>query len=84
MAHTKTGASIKGSRKPIAKRLGVKKYAGEKVLPGNILVRQRGTKIYPGHGVYLGKDYTLMARQEGVVFFNKKHGKIYINVASTK
>lgn len=80
MAHTKTGASIKGSRQPIAKRLGIKKYAGEKAIAGNILIRQRGSKIKPGNGTLMGKDYTIMANSEGVVSFNKKRGTVYINV----
>lgn len=80
MAHTKTGATVKGSRKPIAKRLGIKKYAGEKVISGNILVRQRGTKIKPGTGVLIGKDHTLFAKTEGIVSFNRKNKQLYINI----
>lgn len=80
MAHTKTGASIKGSRQPIAKRLGIKKYAGEVANPGNILLRQRGSKIKPGIGVLMGKDYTIMAKTPGTVSFNKKRDQVYINV----
>lgn len=81
MAHTKTGASIKGSRQPLAKRLGIKKYAGEDVIPGNILLRQKGSKIKPGRGVLMGKDYTIMATVSGVVSFNKKRGNVIVNVA---
>lgn len=81
MAHTKTGASIKGSRSPVAKRLGIKKYEGEVVRGGNILIRQKGTKIHPGEGVYLSKDYTIIAKNSGKVFFNKKQGNVYINVS---
>lgn len=80
MAHTKTGAATKGSRKPIAKRLGVKRYSGERVKPGNILIRQRGTKIKPGDGVYLGKDFTILAKVAGSVFFSKKSDHVFINV----
>lgn len=80
MAHTKTGASVKGSRNSIAKRLGVKKYAGEKVIPGNIIVRQRGTQIKAGIGVSTGKDYTLFAIAQGKVYFNKKRGDTFVNI----
>lgn len=80
MAHTKTGASIKGSRKPIAKRLGIKRYAGQKVLSGNIIVRQRGSKIKPGEGVLIGKDYTIFAVKEGKVKFSKRKDRVYANV----
>lgn len=81
MAHTKTGAAVKGSRNSIAKRLGVKKYQGEKVITGNIIVRQRGTKFHPGENVHMGKDHTLMASIEGMVQFSKKHGKVFVNVS---
>lgn len=81
MAHTKTGAAVKGSRSPVAKRLGVKRYAGQTVKAGNILIRQRGTKIHPGEGVYLSKDYTIIAKGDGKVFFNKKQKNVYINVS---
>lgn len=80
MAHTKTGASIKGSRKPIAKRLGVKKYAGEKVISGNIIIRQRGTKYHPGIGTLMGKDYTIFAKGDGIVNFYKKRDNVYVGV----
>lgn len=80
MAHTKTGASVKGSRKSIAKRLGVKKYAGEKVIPGNIIIRQRGSKVRPGIGVLMGRDFTLFAKETGTVSFSKKKGDIYANI----
>lgn len=81
MAHTKTGASVKGSRNSIAKRLGVKKYAGEKVIAGNIIIRQRGTKFHPGLGVMIGRDHTIMALDEGMVNFTKKLGKVVVNVS---
>lgn len=80
MAHTKTGASVKGSRNPVAKRLGIKKYEGQTVKAGNILIRQRGTKIHAGEGVYLSKDYTIIANIQGKVYFNKKQKDVYINV----
>jgi large subunit ribosomal protein L27 len=74
MAHKKGGGSSRNGRKSEAKRLGVKKYGGEFVIPGNILVRQRGTKIHPGENVGIGKDYTLFAVQEGVVMYDYRRG----------
>jgi large subunit ribosomal protein L27 len=67
MAHKKGGGSTTSGRDSVAKRLGVKKYAGEKVLAGTILVRQRGTRIYPGNNVGVGGDYTLFATIDGIV-----------------
>lgn len=81
MAHTKTGASIKGSRNSIAKRLGVKRFGGETVEPGNIILRQRGSKFKPGTGVIQGKDYTLMAITSGKVLFSKKQSRVFVSVA---
>ena len=69
MAHKKGGGSTRYGRDSNAKRLGVKKYAGETVRAGTILVRQRGTRIYPGDNVGVGKDYTLYALIDGVVRF---------------
>jgi large subunit ribosomal protein L27 len=69
MAHKKGGGSTRNGRDSKSKRLGVKKFAGEQVLSGNILVRQRGTKIKPGNFVGVGKDYTLFATVDGVVEF---------------
>ena len=69
MAHKKGGGSTRYGRDSNAKRLGVKKYAGETVRAGTILVRQRGTRIYPGNNVGVGKDYTLYALIDGVVKF---------------
>ncbi len=71
-AHHKGGGSTKNGRDSVAKRLGVKKYDGENVLAGNIIVRQRGTKIHPGKNVGMGKDYTLFALTDGVVKFGYK------------
>jgi large subunit ribosomal protein L27 len=67
MAHKKGGGSTRYGRDSQAKRLGVKKYAGEVVRAGNIIVRQRGTRLYPGNNVGLGRDYTLFALIDGVV-----------------
>jgi large subunit ribosomal protein L27 len=70
MAHKKGGGSTRNGRDSNAQRLGVKKYAGERVIPGNIIVRQRGTKIKPGLNVDIGKDDTLFAIAEGVLVFD--------------
>lgn len=80
MAHIKAGGVTKGNRDSIAKRLGVKVFGGQKVTPGNIIVRQRGTKFHPGEGVGLGNDYTIFALKEGTVQFIKKQGDIFVNV----
>ncbi|MDP3998573.1 MAG: 50S ribosomal protein L27 [bacterium] len=80
MAHTKSGGTTKGSRQPVAKRLGVKLFAGQKVIPGNIIVRQRGTKFHAGKGVETGRDFTLFAVKEGTVQFKTKLGKRIIEV----
>ena len=69
MAHKKGGGSTTTGRDSVAKRLGVKKFAGEKVLAGTILVRQRGTRIYPGTNVGVGGDYTLFATINGTVLY---------------
>ena len=70
-AHKKGGGSSKNGRDSNAQRLGVKKYAGEKVLAGNIIVRQRGTKVHPGNNVGIGDDDTLFAKVEGTVKFER-------------
>ena len=70
-AHKKGGGSSKNGRDSTAQRLGVKKYDGEKVLAGNIIVRQRGTKIHPGTNVGIGDDDTLFAKADGVVKFER-------------
>ncbi|MFP6581390.1 MAG: 50S ribosomal protein L27 [Candidatus Hydrogenedentota bacterium] len=69
MSHKKAGGSTRNGRDSEAKRRGVKKYGGETVKAGNILVRQCGTKFHPGHNVGLGRDYTLFATSDGVVSF---------------
>jgi len=70
MAHKKAGGSTRNGRDSESKRLGVKKYGGEAVLAGNILIRQRGTKVHAGTNVGIGKDHTLFAKAEGVVKFH--------------
>lgn len=72
MAHKKAGGSSRNGRDSESKRLGVKRYAGEQVLAGNILVRQRGTKFHPGVNVGKGKDDTLFAKADGQVVFGRK------------
>ena len=82
MAHKKAGGSSRNGRDSNSKRLGVKKYGGEQVLAGNILVRQRGTKIRPGENVGLGKDFTLFALVDGQVEYFKKAGRTTVRIAS--
>ena len=72
MAHKKAGGSSRNGRDSISKRLGVKRYAGEQVKAGNILVRQRGSTFHPGPGVGMGRDFTLFAKSDGVVEFKVK------------
>ena len=81
MAHKKAGGSSRNGRDSAGRRLGVKKFGGEEVLAGNIIVRQRGTKVYPGRNVGLGKDHTLFATAEGQVRFHEgKLGRKYCSV----
>ena len=80
MAHKKGGGSSRNGRDSNAQRLGVKKYAGENVLSGNILIRQRGTHIKPGLNVGEGTDDTLFATIDGVVVFDIVHGRKRVNV----
>ncbi len=80
MAHKKGQGSSRNGRDTAGKRLGVKKFAGQKVIPGNIIVRQRGTTFHAGRGVGLGRDYTIFAIDEGVVEFRTRQGRRYINV----
>ncbi len=82
MAHKKAGGSSRNGRDSNSKRLGVKKYGGEAVRAGNILVRQRGTKIRPGENVGCGRDYTLFALTDGKVEYFKRAGRTTVRVAS--
>ena len=86
MAHKKSGGSSSNGRDSIGRRLGVKKFGGEAVIPGNIIIRQRGTKYHPGTNVDMGKDHTIFALVDGVVEFVKKGPmeKVYINVVVTE
>jgi len=81
MAHKTGGSATKKNRDSISKRLGVKHYGGEAVIAGNIIVRQKGNKFFPGVGTKQGIDYTIFAISEGKVAFKKKLGKTYISVA---
>lgn len=80
MAHIKAGGVTKGNRDSIAKRRGIKRYGGEVVIPGNIIVRQKGTLFHPGLGVAMGNDFTLFALKKGKVVFNQKEGKQTVSV----
>ncbi|CAA9389511.1 MAG: LSU ribosomal protein L27p [uncultured Rubellimicrobium sp.] len=81
MAHKKAGGSSRNGRDSAGRRLGVKKYGGEAVISGNIIVRQRGTKIWPGVGVGMGVDHTLFAVADGQVTFRKGlKGRTFVSV----
>ena len=81
MAHKKAGGSSRNGRDSAGRRLGVKKFGGESVIPGNIIARQRGTKWWPGDGVGMGKDPTIFAVTEGHVIFHKGlKGRTFISV----
>ena len=81
MATKKAGGSTRNGRDSAGRRLGVKKYGEQSVIPGNIILRQRGTKIHPGENVGMGKDHTIFAKVSGrVKFQTKKFGKKYISV----
>lgn len=82
MAHKKAGGSSRNGRDTAGRRLGVKKFGDEKVVPGNIIIRQRGTKYHPGAGVGMGKDHTIFAVEKGRVrFHTKAAGKVFVAVA---
>lgn len=80
MAHKKGAGSSRNGRDSNSKRLGVKRFGGEYVIPGNIIIRQKGTKIKPGNHVGLGRDYTIYSLIEGQVKFEDKHGRKYVSV----
>ncbi len=81
MAHKKAGGSTRNGRDSAGRRLGIKKFGGEAVIPGNIICRQRGTKWWPGAGVGMGKDHTIFAVTEGNVTFKKGFkGRTFISV----
>ena len=84
MAHKKAGGSSRNGRDSAGRRLGVKKFGGEAVLAGNIIVRQRGTKYHPGDNVGLGKDHTIFATSDGRVSFARKaKDRVYVSVEPT-
>ena len=81
MAHKKSGGSSKNGRDTIGKRLGIKKFGGEAVLAGNIIVRQRGTQWHPGKNVGLGRDFTIFALTPGRVnYHTSTKGRVYVSV----
>lgn len=82
MAHKKGQGSVKNGRDSISKRLGVKKFGGEAVIPGNIILRQRGTKFVPGRNVGLGRDYTIFALVEGRVAFDRDGRRVNVDPAT--
>ena len=84
MAHKKAGGSSRNGRDSIGRRLGVKKFGGQAVVPGNIIIRQRGTKYHPGENVGIGKDHTIFATVEGQVNFRRKaQNRVYVSVVPT-
>ena len=84
MAHKKAGGSSNNGRDSAGRRLGVKKSGGQAVIPGNIIIRQRGTKYYPGANVGMGKDHTLFAKSEGTVSFTtKRNQRTFVSVEPT-
>lgn len=84
MAHKKAGGSSRNGRDSDGRRLGVKKYGGEAVVAGNIIVRQRGTKVHPGVNVGMGKDHTLFALTDGRVDFGTKRGRTCVSIVAAQ
>ncbi|MEZ5855669.1 MAG: 50S ribosomal protein L27 [Hyphomicrobiaceae bacterium] len=85
MAHKKAGGSSRNGRDTAGRRLGVKKAGGEHVIPGNIIIRQRGTQKHPGSGVGMGRDHTIFAVVEGQVEFQtKRNGRVFVSVKPNK
>ena len=83
MAQKKAGGSTRNGRDSAGRRLGVKKFGGERVIPGNIIIRQRGTKFHPGDNIGMGKDHTLFALTEGHVKFQvKANGRTFVSVVA--
>lgn len=81
MAHKKAGGSSRNGRDSAGRRLGVKKFGGEAVIPGNIIIRQRGTQWWPGANVGMGKDHTLFATSEGAVKYHKgMKGRTFVSI----
>ncbi|CAO3373122.1 50S ribosomal protein L27 [Azospirillum argentinense] len=85
MAHKKAGGSSRNGRDSAGRRLGVKRFGGENVVAGNIIVRQRGTKFHPGENVGIGKDHTLFAKADGVVAFkHSAQGRTYVAIQAVE
>lgn len=82
MAHKKSGGSSSNGRDSIGRRLGLKKSGGQSVIPGNIIVRQRGTQYHPGTNVGMGRDHTIFAVSEGKVAFSTRAGKTIVSVVA--
>ncbi len=80
MAHVKAGGTAKGNKDSVSKRLGVKVYGGQVAKAGSVIVRQKGSRFFPGNGVNMGKDFTIFALISGVVTFITKRGKRYVSV----
>ncbi|KKU88169.1 MAG: 50S ribosomal protein L27 [Candidatus Gottesmanbacteria bacterium GW2011_GWA2_47_9] len=80
MAHVKAGGVAKGNKDSVSKRLGVKIYGGQYASPGNIIIRQKGTKVHPGKGVLMGRDFTIFAIVKGLVTFSQRLGKQVVSV----
>ncbi len=80
MAHTKSQGAVRGNRDSVSKRLGLKVYGGQEVIPGNIILRQRGTRMFAGTGTDMGRDYTIFATQTGKVNFKLARGKKFVEV----
>ncbi len=83
MAHKKGQGTSKNGRDSHSKRLGVKKYEGQKVVAGNIIIRQRGTKFHPGRNVGLGRDFTIFALSDGLVKFEKAKRRVHVEAAAS-
>ena len=84
MAHVKAGGTAAGNKDSVSKRLGVKIYGGQNAISGNIIIRQKGTKVFPGKGVSMGKDFTIFAVTKGLVKFSTVRGKQFVSVLPTK
>lgn len=80
MAHTKSAGSTRQNKDSISKRLGVKLYGGERAIVGNIIIRQKGTRVHPGGGVKMGRDYTIFAKKDGTVHFRRLQGNLFVDV----
>ena len=84
MAHVKAGGTAAGNKDSVSKRLGVKIYGGQMAKPGSIIIRQKGTKVHPGTGVRMGRDYTIYSVVKGLVNFTRKLGKKVVSVVPAK